>query len=668
MKKVRVLSKITDYALNALIVLFALFLLASIYSFIQVKILKNDHSSLFGYSLFEIQTGSMHGSVEIGDWILVKSDNNIKIGDIITYKQDNNFITHRVVEAYQDSFVTKGDANNAKDKPIDRSQIVGKVKKVLHSFGFLKKTIFNPIVIIFLIITLYFVNLYLNAGKKSSNKVLNKYIGIIKNKIRSFKHRNDTVKVTNVTNTTSSEENKFKPDYSDVFASDDDEDDEPEDEMSKTILFRKVTVDGESGNVVEVNEDNKIKEEDLSKTAVLRIIKVDDIEEPNSDTSIKPVEDDQKVDVKTKQDDIVLEAEEIEEEKEEKVITKDYLREKINAKKAKNIVDKLFIIKNIMYNEIIDLLLDDEYSYIKKSSFRSELIKQYVYLKYYSLPEERKSFKMIFNDNKKALIKKNQNDDTKTKAIELYSNALLFIYDIEDKKNIDFEKELHKYFDVDNDLLLNNIKAVIRYSSEIINEIIKKFETNSFTAIYNRFKDEPNYFGVYLNYNIKFSKVYSKYIVDKTYSDGIVSEDKLSVLFNLILCRVVKDILNGNSNAKYFVYIPNPLYGKDKKLDRIASIIDNEYAKNHIIITSTVSNILQNNDDIMRLRKKGYLFALIFDEYKEYTSEELAYIFMSDYYFTDEKMDLSKLSKNIPKQIYDKIIIDNILKRIGEYK
>lgn len=668
MKKVKVFSKITDYALNALIVLFALFLLASIYSFIQVKILKNDHSSLFGYSLFEIQTGSMHGSVEIGDWILVKSDNNIKIGDIITFKQDNNFITHRVVEAYQDSFVTKGDANNAKDKPIDRSQIVGKVKKVLHSFGFLKKTIFNPIVIIFLIITLYFVNLYLNAGKKSSNKILNKYIGIIKNKIRSFKHRNDTIKVTNVTNTTSSEENKFKPDYSDVFASDDDEDDEPEDEMSKTILFRKVTVDGESGDVVEVNEDNKIKEEDLSKTAVLRIIKVDDIEEPNSDTSIKPVEDDQKVDVKTKQDDIVLEAEEIEEEKEEKVITKDYLREKINAKKAKNIVDKLFIIKNIMYNEIIDLLLDDEYSYIKKSSFRSELIKQYVYLKYYSLPEERKSFKMIFNDNKKALIKKNQNDDTKTKAIELYSNALLFIYDIEDKKNIDFEKELHKYFDVDNDLLLNNIKAVIRYSSEIINEIIKKFETNSFTAIYNRFKDEPNYFGVYLNYNIKFSKVYSKYIVDKTYSDGIVSEDKLSVLFNLILCRVVKDILNGNSNAKYFVYIPNPLYGKDKKLDRIASIIDNEYAKNHIIITSTVSNILQNNDDIMRLRKKGYLFALIFDEYKEYTSEELAYIFMSDYYFTDEKMDLSKLSKNIPKQIYDKIIIDNILKRIGEYK
>ena len=163
MKKVRIFNKITDCVLNVLIVLFALFLLASIYSFIQVKILKNDHSSLFGYSLFEIQTGRMHGSIEVGDWILVKNDLDVKVGDVITFKQEGNFITHRVVEAYQDSFITKGDANSAKDKPIDRSQIVGKVKKVLHSFGFLKKTIFNPIVIIFMIITFYFISLYLNA-------------------------------------------------------------------------------------------------------------------------------------------------------------------------------------------------------------------------------------------------------------------------------------------------------------------------------------------------------------------------------------------------------------------------------------------------------------------------------------------------------------------------
>lgn len=668
MKKVRIFKKITDCVLNILIVLFALFLLASIYSFIQVKILKNDHSSLFGYSLFEIQTGSMHGSIEVGDWILVKNDLDVKVGDVITYKQDNSFITHRVVEAYQDSFITKGDANSAKDKPIDRSQIVGKVKKVLHSFGFLKKTIFNPIVIIFLIVTFFFINLYLNAGKKSSNKILNKYIGLIKNKINKFKHRNDTVKVTNVTEVNSSFEENVHPNYSDVFSTDDEDEDEPEDEMSKTILFRKVTVDDESGNVVELKEEEP-KEDDLSKTAVLRIIKIDDSDyELNNDkTSLeKPTIIEEP---KTNTKELVLEAEEIEEEQPEKVITKDYLKEKIDSRKAKNIIDKLFIIKNIMYNEIIDTLLNDEYSYIKKSSFRSDFIKYYMYLKYFSSADERKSFKSLFSNNKNELIRQNQNDDTKTKAIELYYKAFLFIFDIEDKKNVDIGKEINKHFkNVNISKISNDIKAIIKYSSEIMNNIIKKFETNSFTAVYSRFKGDSNYNGVYLDYNIQFSKVYSKYIVDKTYSEGVVSEDKISILFNLVSCKVVKDILNGNYNTKYFIYVPNPLYGKDKKLDRIVSIIENDYAKNHIIITSTVSNILKNNDDIMRLRKKGYSFALIFDEYKDYTSEELAYIFMADYYFIDEKMDKNKLHKGIPKQILDKVIIDNIKKRIGECK
>ena len=35
-----------------------------------------------------------------------------------------NFITHRVIETYNGTFVTKGDANTAKDTPINKNQIV----------------------------------------------------------------------------------------------------------------------------------------------------------------------------------------------------------------------------------------------------------------------------------------------------------------------------------------------------------------------------------------------------------------------------------------------------------------------------------------------------------------------------------------------------------------
>ena len=63
MKNKKLVSKVIDNILNVLIVLFAIFLLISIYTLIQVKVLKNEYSNFFGYSLFEVQTGSMHGTI-----------------------------------------------------------------------------------------------------------------------------------------------------------------------------------------------------------------------------------------------------------------------------------------------------------------------------------------------------------------------------------------------------------------------------------------------------------------------------------------------------------------------------------------------------------------------------------------------------------------------------
>ena len=77
--------------------------------------------------MFEVQTGSMKDAINPGDMIIVKSDSDIKLNDIVTYKQGEEFITHRVIEAYNETYVTQGDANNVKDEPITKGQFVGKV-------------------------------------------------------------------------------------------------------------------------------------------------------------------------------------------------------------------------------------------------------------------------------------------------------------------------------------------------------------------------------------------------------------------------------------------------------------------------------------------------------------------------------------------------------------
>ena len=151
-------KKIVNIILDVLIVLLAIILLITIYNNIQIKILGNDYASFFGNSVFEVQTGSMEPKISAGDWIIVKYDKNIELNDIVTFEHKGQYITHRVIESYNGTYVTKGDANSAKDAPISKDKIIGKVTKVLPHFGILRKTIFNPIVLMFLIITCYLIS------------------------------------------------------------------------------------------------------------------------------------------------------------------------------------------------------------------------------------------------------------------------------------------------------------------------------------------------------------------------------------------------------------------------------------------------------------------------------------------------------------------------------
>ena len=146
----KILEKIVSILLDILIVIFGFILLVFIYKNIQVKILGHDYADLFGYTTFEVQTGSMVGdkedSINAGDWIIVKKTNNIQLEDVISYQKDGAIITHRVIEEYNGTYITRGDANNAKDDPVSREQIVGKVVKILPSFGVIRKTILHPYV------------------------------------------------------------------------------------------------------------------------------------------------------------------------------------------------------------------------------------------------------------------------------------------------------------------------------------------------------------------------------------------------------------------------------------------------------------------------------------------------------------------------------------------
>ena len=77
--------------------------------------------------------------------------------------------------------------------------------------------------------------------------------------------------------------------------------------------------------------------------------------------------------------------------------------------------------------------------------------------------------------------------------------------------------------------------------------------------------------------------------------------------------------------------------------------------------------MLSNKEDIRRLRKKGYGFAVTFNKHVDFKNDDMGYVYMADYYFMDSYLDADKVCASIPGDIINKIIKDNIGKKIGDY-
>ena len=174
-KAKKIINKISTIILNILLVIVSILIIIGIYYLVQIKVLNNSYANIFGYTFFEVATGSMSNTIEIGDVVIVKITKEVKENEIIVYSEDNNFITHRLIKIDENGkFITKGDANNSEDKPIEEAQILGKVIYIIPKIGILKRAILSPQVLILILTLIILLGMALklttNKGAKDEQK------------------------------------------------------------------------------------------------------------------------------------------------------------------------------------------------------------------------------------------------------------------------------------------------------------------------------------------------------------------------------------------------------------------------------------------------------------------------------------------------------------------
>ena len=672
--KGKILEKVANIGLNILIFIFGIVLLISIYNNIQVKLLGNDYSSFFGYSVFEVQTGSMGEAVEPGDWIVVKYSKNIKLDDIITFKQDGEFITHRVIEAYQGTYVTKGDANDAKDDPITQEQIVGKVVKVLPAFGIFKKTIFNPYVLVAIIITVYLVTLTIKKNKKEKDmkkfdvfmaNVVKKIKIFIKNIIKLIKNNNKkTINDKYIKEKSEKIKSNIKEEVQEVKVTKVEE--VKDEKLDETIIDLK-----------------PLEAEDLDKTMYFRMIQVDKDEIENAYAK--------KIEIEEEQPEIIEKEEEVKSNEVE--LKLEMLKNK--KKKFKNIIEKIMFMKEEELKEIIEVLNNGENLKTNEATIRENFLRVYIDGKYYNYCGDvnveyngRNMNTRIENALKEAaekMIKAYKGTDNKySEKVKKYTNIFTLIMYLEHTylviddtkiKKQTYKNKMVKLIGTEVDpktmnSMISNILKIQRTYKSVIKESIEKLETSLFELNYNNLSIK-NVYAVELNHNINFSKVYSDYIVDKTYYDGIVAEDKIEVLLTLLLVQVVKDMLNADFNKKYIFYIPESLYTKSNKLDKIFNLFGDEYAKNNIIVLAQYEELSKNKKVIKSLIKDGYRFAVDLKT-SAVKSKDQGIVEAMEYIFIDKRVkgkmfESIDVLSSIKEELHNKIAYDDIASKIGSY-
>lgn len=164
----KIIKKIMQVFINILLVLVTLLILFLVYRIVSIKFFNKDVT--LRYTFYEIATGSMEPTLNVKDFIIVKESDKYSVGDIITYKEDNSYITHRIIKINGDTLVTKGDANNSEDKIISKSEVIGKVVKIIPKGGVIKEIILTPKIIFTLLVTLVLINLCFSLTKKENKK------------------------------------------------------------------------------------------------------------------------------------------------------------------------------------------------------------------------------------------------------------------------------------------------------------------------------------------------------------------------------------------------------------------------------------------------------------------------------------------------------------------
>lgn len=138
-KKIRTVGRLLLIALAAAVIG------VNVYAVNAAHLAGNLVPMPFGVGAAVVLSGSMEPELSTGDLLILAERHDYAVGDVIVFQDGRMAVTHRIVAMDEDIVITKGDANNAEDDPIQRDQIKGVVLLSIPLVGYVVNAIKTPV-------------------------------------------------------------------------------------------------------------------------------------------------------------------------------------------------------------------------------------------------------------------------------------------------------------------------------------------------------------------------------------------------------------------------------------------------------------------------------------------------------------------------------------------
>jgi len=189
------------------------------------------------------------------------------------------------------------------------------------------------------------------------------------------------------------------------------------------------------------------------------------------------------------------------------------------------------------------------------------------------------------------------------------------IYALDNITNVEEIKDVISSFEIKVGVK-NELEKLVKNNLKKRDKLLTSFSSPDFDITFTN-TSVKDLFKVTLIHNIKFDPLFSDVSINKVFNSGVVSEDKLFVLYHMVSNQVLQDIIAKNLKKKYMIPIESTLFQKEKKLSGLLKAIDNDIIKDRVSITVTYKEFLDAKEIILSLKREGYNFAVIIDDVYE---------------------------------------------------